>query len=99
MEGGERVLKGIIVIDDIPQNCFGCKIKRRPAGMSFPEDMVCGITGQSVRKYKPHNTNGNKPDWCPIKPLPKKAHHKEYCDNGRYDKGWNECLEKIEDGG
>ena len=36
---------------------------------------------------------------CPIRPLPDKAHHEDYCDNGRYDKGWNECLEKIEDGG
>ena len=31
---------------------------------------------------------------CPIRPLPDKAHHEDYCDNGRYDKGWNECLEK-----
>ena len=42
---------------------------------------------------------GIRPDWCPIKPLPDKADHEGCCDNGRYDKGWNECLEKIEDGG
>lgn len=61
--------KGIIV-RDMPENCFRCEIKRRPAGMSFPEDMVCGITGQSVCQYKPHNVNGSKPEWCPIKETP-----------------------------
>lgn len=59
--------KGIIVLDDIPQNCFWCKFKKRPFGMSFSEDMICGITGQSVYQYKPYNICGNKPDWCPIK--------------------------------
>ena len=35
------------------------------------------------------------PDWCPIKPVPERACHEEYWDNGRCDKGWNECLEAI----
>lgn len=59
--------KGIIVLDDIPQNCFYCKFKKRPFGFSFEEDMICEVTGQSVYQYKPHNIFGNKPDWCPIK--------------------------------
>ena len=59
--------KGIIVLDDIPQNCFWCKFKKRPFGFSFEEDMICGIMGKSVYKYKPYNICGNKPDWCPIK--------------------------------
>ena len=59
--------KGIIVVDDIPKNCFHCKLKEWPNGMSFPEDRICTITGQSIFQYKPHNINGTKPDWCPIK--------------------------------
>lgn len=23
------------------------------------------------------------------------AHYEDYCDNGRYDKGWNECLDEL----
>ena len=38
-----------------------------------------------------------KPNWCPIKPLPERANHENYCDNGRYDKGWNDCLDEIEE--
>ena len=87
--------KGIIVLDEIPNNCFYCRLKKRPAGMSFPEDMVCGVAEQSVCQYKPHNINGTKPDWCPIKPAPERADHEDYCDNGRYDKGWNDCLNEV----
>ena len=87
--------KGIIVLDEIPNNCFHCRLKKRPAGMSFPEDMVCGVAEQSVCQYKPHNINGTKPDWCPINPVPERAHHEDYCDNGRYDKGWNDCLNEV----
>lgn len=66
--------KGIIVLDEIPNNCFHCRLKKRPAGMSFPEDMVCGVAGQSVYQYKPHNIFGNKPDWCPIKKVGSSAY-------------------------
>ena len=65
--------KGIIVLYEIPNNCFHCRLKKRPAGMSFPEDMVCRVAEQSVYQYKPHNINGTKPDWCPIKPMNKEV--------------------------
>lgn len=65
--------KGIIVLDEIPDNCFHCRLKKRLAGMSFPEDMICGIAEQSVYQYKPHNIYGTKPAWCPIKPMSKEV--------------------------
>lgn len=83
--------KGIIIINNIPENCFKCKMKRRPIGMSFPEDMVC-ITGQSVYQYKPNNINGTKPDWCPIKHIPKKMQGEGI---STYAVAWNECLDEI----
>lgn len=70
--------KGIIVLTEIPNNCFCCRLKKRPAGMSFPEDMICGITGQSVYQYKPHNINGKKPEWCPIKEIETKSEKHSY---------------------
>ena len=36
-----------------------------------------------------------RPDWCPLRELPEKANHPAYCDNGRFDKGWNACLDMI----
>lgn len=84
--------KGIIVVDDIPENCFKCKMKRRPYGITFPEDRVCVITGESVYYYKPNNINGTKPDWCPIKPIPDKMQSEGI---SIYAIAWNECLDEI----
>lgn len=92
--------KGIIVLDEIPNNCFHCRLKKRPAGMSFPEDMVCGVAEQSVCQYKPHNINGAKPDWCPIKEMPsrKQVPGCFFMMDEVYGKeiGFNDCLDEIE---
>ena len=40
-----------------------------------------------------------KPDWCPLQDMPERADHPNYCDNGRYDKGWNDCIDQILNGG
>lgn len=92
--------KGIIVLDEIPNNCFHCRLKKRPAGMSFPEDMVCGVAEQSVCQYNPHNINGTKPDWCPIKEMPsrKQVPGCFFMMDEVYGKeiGFNDCLDEIE---
>lgn len=90
--------KGIIVLDEIPNNCFHCRLKKRPAGMSFPEDMVCGVAEQSVCQYKPHNINGTKPDWCPIKEMPEKKEIKDAVNMTSlgWIEGFNACLDEIE---
>ena len=50
----------------------------------------------STKEYR----ESRKPDWCPIKRVPERAYHEDYCDNGRYDKGWNDCLDELlKDGG
>ena len=51
-------------------------------------NLVCGATGEDAN-------NVGKPDWCPLRELPEKANHPDYCDNGRFDKGWNACLDEI----
>lgn len=76
--------KGIIVVDIPDTDCRGCQCFRK----QFP---FCGAVGRYIEPIV-----GKKPEWCPIKPMPERAYHKDYCDGGRYDKGWNECLDKIE---
>ena len=58
--------KGIIAFEEIPRNCCRCDLKRRTSGMSYPENMVCGINNKSISSYKPYNIFGSKPDWCPL---------------------------------
>ena len=32
---------------------------------------------------------------CPLKPMPEKANHPDWCDGGRYDKGYNACIDEL----
>lgn len=55
--------KGIVIVD-IPDNCRDCPLRNLAD--------YC-INEKNVEKYR-HNKN--KPDWCPIRPMPQKANHK-----------------------
>ena len=63
--------KGIIVIDDIPVICAECY-----RAEIHGDNLFC-----SERQRLIYNA---KPDWCPIKPVPERAYHENYCDNGIY---------------
>lgn len=78
--------KGIIVVD-MAEKCCNCIMGYVN---EYYDQFECYF--KPGEEIKP---DGEKPDWCPIKLLPDKAHHEEYCDNGRYDKGWNECIDEI----
>ena len=75
--------KGIIVVD-IPDKCDGCEMCGTLIGK-----VICVAT---IKKINDINA---RPEWCPIRPMPERAFHEDYCDNGRYDKGWNECLDEL----
>lgn len=72
-------MKGIIVVD-IQEDCHKCKL--------YSHSFGCKI------KMKKYMVKGI-PDWCPIKPMPERAYHENYCDGGRYDEGWNKCIDEI----
>lgn len=75
--------KSILVIDT-PENCVKCILYHYPS-------CRCCITG----RFQNNISEDFKPDWCPLRNLPEKANHPDYCDNGRYDKGWNDCIDEI----
>lgn len=83
--------KSILVIDT-PKACADCPCHfTRNYGIT-----VCTITDESIFKGEYENL---KPDWCPLWDLPERANHPYYFDNGRYDKGWNDCIDEILKGG
>lgn len=75
--------KSILVIDT-PGNCTRCALYHYPS-------CRCYITSRIQNNI----SDDFKPDWCPLRDLPCKANHLNYCDNGRYDKGWNDCIDEI----
>ena len=78
-----------VLIMDMPGSCFGCNLCH--INSSGGEDRC-----QAFEVSRPVNSETyEKPDWCPLRELPEKANHPAYCDNGRFDKDWNACLDEI----
>lgn len=77
-----------VLVMDMPHDCPMCKF--------FDLDERC----HAVDVENPWSTDPEKakPDWCPLRELPEKSDHPEHCDNGRFDAGWNACLDAIEGG-
>ena len=95
--------KGIVVID-MPKTCFECPFwhdgeKVWTGRYEYRQLHNCSLTpnkhiGECLEDHVKDIMIG-KPEWCPIRPVPERADHKDHCDNGRYDNGWNDCLDKI----
>lgn len=92
--------KSVLVIDT-PKSCIDCPIGRN---MSNPLEVcvVCGATRKCVIDKEPESI----PEWCPLKPLPKRkpvlsldalSGYTEWNKNGQ-DRGWNNCLDNITGG-
>lgn len=78
-----------VLIMDMPESCFGCNFLYCDGDTNLDS---C----QAREKARPvDSATYEKPDWCPLRELPEKANHPAYCDNGRFDKGWNACLDMI----
>lgn len=88
--------KGIIVVD-IPEKCKYCPFSVNRIGAEHYCYIVESIGNYDALSHPiSMDEYYSKPDWCAIKPLPERAYHENYCDGGRYDKGWNDCLDEIE---
>ena len=93
--------KGIMIVD-IPECCDLCRFSSQAYDLEPFEDGegYCSIKMKSLDQIQ----EGEKPDWCPIRPMPEK---KEVC--GRYPQpdgvvpsfkmGWNACITEILKGG
>lgn len=86
-------MKAVIVID-MPSTCAECRA-------SYCADVWYCYAGE-YRKMLSQKEIYEKPEWCPLKEMPKR---KEYYidevygdmyEDSTYSDGWNACLEEIE---
>ena len=75
--------KAVLVID-MPSGCIKCPMYDYVPSLCFLTD-----------KFQNNIGDDFKPDWCPLKPMPEKANHPDWCDGGRYDKGYNACIDEL----
>lgn len=82
-----------VLVMDMPESCSKCKFM-----YEFQETKKCqlmNVLNNGASKLSQSTFTEKRHDWCPLRKLPKKANHPDYCDNGRFDKGWNACLDEI----
>lgn len=89
-------MKGIIVVDKIPENCRNIKGEEE-IGCPFG-GMVCQVKQKDVMS---HVVEGTKPDWCPIRPMPEKKELTGDVSNVKSISeesikiGWNDCIDEM----
>lgn len=77
--------KAILVID-MPNYCSECILCREN---DFCHEM-CVAANERI-------FTSEKPDWCPLKPVPEKMKGNDsiYYQWGDYEDGWNHCIDSI----
>ena len=96
---------------DTPKNCLRCDCchsKDYDYQKSIDGEKFCGIENMNVDDYCDY-VNPRKPDWCPLKEIPKEKEKIVFCGNGvlgineafrnQFNRGFNACLEQIINGG
>lgn len=76
-----------VLVMDMPKYCIDC-----PCHFAGMHTVKCGVKKKRLPK---NDIETYKPDWCPLKPMPEKANHPDWCDGGRYDKGYNACIDEL----
>ena len=87
--------KSILVIKT-PENCESCAC----AQIAFDSELFregelyCLMELKSVEEFM----HENRPDWCPLKPMPEKKGFWEEEYGGKFSEGWNACIDEITGG-
>ena len=81
-KGCDGMAKAVLVMD-MPENCFKCKLQNWAN---------CKITNKC-------HVGGCRPDWCPLRELPEKIPELksgyEEVSTSIHRVGWNACLDEI----
>ncbi len=77
---------------DMPECCADCQ------ALWADDDQVDCICMFADDYYDGSDSSEDRASFCPLRELPEKSDHPEHCDNGRFDAGWNGCLDAIEGG-
>lgn len=81
--------KSILLIDT-PEKCCEC--------FFLDAERECCLAKDDLPMFC-EECSKDKPDWCPLIPMPKKNEEDYITEFGNsYQDGWNNCIKKILDG-
>lgn len=90
-----RMSKAMLIMD-MPNGCDGCPICQ---GIATDGDFVCSIRDKDGNEQGFYDGEYERPNYCPLREVPPRAYHPNFCDNGRFDAGYNACIDEILGGG
>ena len=82
-------MKAILVLDEMPKNCLKCPIEKN---ISIPLETCIQCP---LGKCAIDEETKTRPDWCPLKEVPKKKKDTLMTNYKRYVQGWNDCIDRI----
>lgn len=84
-------MKAVLVMN-MPEYCTECPL------IAFEFGTFCSLNEKSIPKPAT-----DRPEWCPLKPMPKKwvaqmngLDARQQIENWYFQEGWNACLREIE---
>lgn len=85
-----------ILVMDMPSSCIDCRFCREiDEGINACCEIMDEPNDNELCRMIDVSYPQEKPDWCPLNPMPQRANHPDWCDGGRYDKGYNSCIDEI----
>ena len=102
VRGGFEVNKSALVIET-PKNCYECPfsiVDGNDTDIGYCE-VEAMLAEEALITEEYYDYDGEeKPDWCPLKPLPEKKLHTAPVSNYELQKnlladGWNNCIDAI----
>ncbi len=81
----ERNMSKSILVIDMPKNCEQCRF-------SGSDGDVCCLEDKFILE---HEYFDKKPDWCPLRGLPKKIAKEDRWFDKEYAIGYNACIDEI----
>lgn len=92
--------KAILILDEMPKNCFFCPLQADIEwfGGVCSYDHYMGRRNRLSRHGNHNPSDESRPEWCPLRPLPKKWERQPYNSQSRVDWkiGYNDCLDDIQ---
>lgn len=82
-----------VLVMDMPESCSMCKFLYEFQGIK--KCQLMNVLNNGASRLSQNTFTEKRHEKCPLRELPEKANHPAYCDNGRFDKGWNACLDEI----
>lgn len=85
-------------VEDLPSGCSYCDCchtKDYDYRCKIDGEKFCGIEDLEIGKEFYDYEKPQRPEWCPLKAIPKKK-VTEYSNAGNmYRNGWNDCIDEM----